>query len=91
MRKGVDRRIPVGKIVEKRALYASLALALLVAPCAGGQPVEAAPIPAQIITSEKVFISNGGVDSAALAAFKRAGDTNEPYNRFFAAMKSWGR
>jgi hypothetical protein len=66
MRKGVDRRIPVGKIVEKRALYASLALALLVAPCAGGQPVEAAPIPAQIITSEKVFISNGGVDSAAL-------------------------
>ena len=43
-------------------------------------------MPAQIITSKKVFISNGGVDSAALAAFKRAGDTNEPYNRFYAAI-----
>ena len=48
-------------------------------------------MPAQIITAKKVFISNGGVDSAALAAFKRAGDANEPYNRFYAAMKSWGR
>ena len=43
-------------------------------------------MPAQIITSKKVFISNGGVDSAALAAFKRAGDTNAPYNRFYAAI-----
>jgi hypothetical protein len=53
--------------------------------------VEAAPIPAQIITPEKVFISNGGVHSVALAAFKRAGDTKEPHNRFYADMKSWGR
>ena len=66
-------------------------LPLLLAPYAGGQPLEAAPIPAQIITSKKIFISHGGVDSAALAACKRAGDTNEPYNRFYAAMKSWGR
>jgi hypothetical protein len=65
----MDRRIPLGKVVGKRALYASLALALLLAPCSGGQQVEAAPIPAQIITAKKVFISNGGVDSAALAAF----------------------
>jgi len=81
----------MGKVVEKRARYASLALALLLAPFSGGQQVEAAPIPAQIVTAKKVFISNGGVDGAALAAFKRAGDSNEPYNRFYAAMKSWGR
>ena len=81
----------MGKVAEKRALHASLALALLLAPFSGGQQVEAAPIPAQIITAKKVFISNGGVDSVALAAFKRAGDTNGPYNRFYAAMKSWGR
>ena len=61
---------------------------LLLAP---GQPVEAAPIPAQIITAEKVFISNGGVHSVALAAFKRAGDTKELHNRFYADMKGWGR
>ena len=48
-------------------------------------------MPAPIVTAKKVFISNGGVDRAAPAAFKRAGDSNEPYNRFYAAMKSWGR
>jgi len=52
----VGRRIPLGKVVEKRALYASLALALLLAPYSGGQQVEAAPIPAQIITDKKLFI-----------------------------------
>lgn len=78
-------------IVEKRAMYAFLAIALLPTPFSGGQQVETAPIPLQIITAKKIFISNGGVDNAALAAFKRAGDTNEPYNRFYAAMKSWGR
>jgi hypothetical protein len=78
MLKGMDRRIPMGKVIGKGALYASLALALLLAPHSGGQQVEAAPIPAQIITAKKVFISNGGVDSAALAAFKPAGDSNEP-------------
>ncbi len=50
----------MGKVAEKRALYASLALALLLAPFSGGQQVEAAPIPAQIITAKKVFISNAG-------------------------------
>jgi hypothetical protein len=79
MLKGVDNWIPVGKVVEKRALLCvACARALLLAPFSGGQQVEAAPIPAQIITAKKVFISNGGVDSAALAAFKPAGDSNEP-------------
>ena len=78
-------------VVEKRSLYTALAIALLAVPFSGGQQVEAAPVPAQVITAKKVFVSNGGVDRQALAAFKRAGDTNEPYNRFYAAMKSWGR
>jgi hypothetical protein len=50
---GAGRRIPMGKVVEKRALYASLALALLLAPYSGGQQVEAAALPAQIITGKK--------------------------------------
>ena len=42
-----------------------------------------APIPAQILTSRKVFISNGGVDPVALFAFQRENEPNKPYNRFY--------
>ena len=65
----------MGKVVEKTALYAWLALALLLARYSGGQQVEAAAIPAPIFTGKKVFISKDGVDSATLAAFKRTGDS----------------
>jgi len=54
MRKGVGRRIPRGKVGEKTARYAALAL---LAPYSGGQQLEAAAIPAQIIRGKKVFIS----------------------------------
>lgn len=50
-----------------------------------------APVPAQILASNKAFISNAGQDSASAAAFKREGDLDRPYNQFYAAMKSWGR
>ena len=50
-----------------------------------------APVPAQIIAAKKVFISNGGVDTAVLAATKRAGEPDQGYNQFYAAMKAWGR
>jgi hypothetical protein len=48
-------------------------------------------VPRQIITAKKVFISNAGVDDASLLAFRHAGDPDQPYNRFYAAMRSWGR
>jgi hypothetical protein len=50
-----------------------------------------APVPVGIITGKRVFISNAGVDGTSLAAFKRVGDPNQPYNEFYAAMKNWGR
>jgi hypothetical protein len=52
-------------------------------------PVPAAPVPAQIITAKKVFIANAGLDSYSMDLFKRAGEPDGPYNRFYAAMKSW--
>ncbi|MFY9528216.1 MAG: hypothetical protein WBC04_08035 [Candidatus Acidiferrales bacterium] len=48
--------------------------------------VAPAPLPAQIITARKVFISNAGEDPH----FKRLG-LRRPYNQFYAAMKDWGR
>jgi hypothetical protein len=71
-----------------RLCGAALGIALASVPLLAGQP---APVPAQILTAKKVFISNAGVDGASLAVFMRGGDVNEPYNRFYAAMKSWGR
>jgi hypothetical protein len=62
-------------VVEKRALYASLAIALLPPPFSGGQQVEAAPIPAHIITAKKVFISNGGGMESLPAEIKKLAGT----------------
>jgi hypothetical protein len=55
------------------------------------QPGGAAPVPAQILASNKAFISNAGLDGPSAAAFKREGDPDRPYKQFYAAMKSWGR
>jgi len=51
-----------------------------------------APVPAQIFTAKKVFIANAGAgDTLPSWVFKRPEDANEIYNRFYAAMKKWGR
>jgi len=53
----------------------------------------AAPIPAQILTGKRVFISNTGVSSSWLTHYVAAhtGGANGLYNEFYAAMKNWGR
>jgi len=72
-----------------RLCGAALGIALASLPLAA----QSAPVPAQILTAKKVFISNAGVDGASRVALSAdfAGDFNAPYNRFYAAMKSWGR
>lgn len=53
-----------------------------------GAPKEipAAPLPGQIATAKKIFISNAGDDPH----FKRLG-LHRSYDQFYAAMKDWGR
>ena len=48
----------------------------------------AAPVPSQILTAKKVFISNngGGLDSQVWS-----GGPARTYNEFYAAIKNWGR
>ncbi len=59
------------------------------------QPKEAvpAPIPPQIASSHKVFISNAGGESfeAVIGQTVFNGGADRPYNQFYAAMKDWGR
>jgi hypothetical protein len=76
-------------------LKSALCLALLaLAPvfALAQNPAPAAPIPAPILSAQKVFIANGGMDAVSLESFRKLGlGDNEPYNSFYAAMKSWGR
>ncbi len=64
-----------------RFVVASLGLAMISSAflMAQSEAVPAAPIPSQILTAKKVFISNAGVG------------TDRNYNEFYAAIKSWGR
>jgi hypothetical protein len=55
------------------------------------EPIPLAPVPPLIADGKKVFISNAGPDNTSLSAFKRAGELDGPYNRFYAAMKTSGR
>ena len=66
------------------------AMLLVTVPALLAQTVaaSAAPLPSQIVTAKKIFISNtgGGFDSSAWS-----GGPDRIYNEIYAAMKSWGR
>lgn len=49
--------------------------------------VAAAPVPAQILTAKKVFVSHAMADTPRA---KYSGDPDRTYNQFYAAMKGWG-
>jgi hypothetical protein len=67
---------------------AALGIALAAMPLLAGEP---APVPAQILTSKKVFLSNAGVDATSFGILSQAGDIIDPFNRIYAALKSAGR
>ena len=50
--------------------------------------VAAAPLPSQIATAKKVFISNSG---GLLDLNMVSGDRRREYNQFYAAIQGWGR
>jgi hypothetical protein len=52
-----------------------------------------APVPAQLVTAGKIFISNAGgdIDPNTKQLGEFVGLPVRPYNDFYAAMKSWGR
>lgn len=77
-------------IMQLTLLLVANAMLWVSAPLARGQQareVLPAPVPAQIWTGKKVFISNGGGDSNYLYN----GGPDRLYNQFYAAIKNWGR
>jgi hypothetical protein len=63
------------------------ALALLLPILHAQQP---APIPAPLLSAQKVFLANGGADPISMNAFKKAAQVNEPYNSLYIALQNWG-
>ena len=65
--------------------FAIFALQLSVSAIRAQVPV--APLPQQILTAKKVFISNAG---GMLDLNMVSGDPRRDYNQFYAAMQAWG-
>lgn len=63
------------------------------AGAARAQESPSAPMPSQLLSAKKVFISNGGgdINLGIGPQGQFAGLPVRPYNDFYAAMKSWGR
>jgi hypothetical protein len=77
----------MSKIARIATFCIAAVLALLTVPIAAAKKVAdppAAPIPTQILTSKKVFISNGESNA-------ETNIPNLPYNAFYEFMKSWGK
>jgi hypothetical protein len=72
-------------------LSTALALTLQAVPALEAQQADEtapAPLPSQIITAKKVFISNAGGE---IPSYRWSGGSTRTYNQFYAAIKSWGR
>ncbi len=68
----------------------SLAIALLAVPGAraqGQKELHPAPLPAQIFTARRVFLSNAGGDTLG----DYSGGPERAYNQLYGALKGWGR
>jgi len=78
--------IPMLKV---RLAVASLGLAMVSSAVmqAQTQAAPTAPIPSQILTAKKVFISNAG---GLLDLNTVSGDSKRDYNQFYAAIQNWG-
>jgi hypothetical protein len=78
------------KIMKRRFVYTVLAIACVGVPGLRAQDrkdVLPAPVPAQIFTARRVFVSNAGDET--LGEF--SGGPDRAYNQLHAALKGWGR
>ena len=69
-----------------------LAVAMIAVPALSAQQPAppAAPVPVQIASGKKVFISNGGSDVSSQFSFRLYGLPNQVYGPFYSAMQNWG-
>ena len=94
-----DRKMNFRKVHAARYLpfiSALLSIPLLFAHAIAQQSSKlpaAAPVPPQLASAQKVFVSNAGGESFenVIDATVFNGGPDRPYNEFYAALKDWGR
>jgi hypothetical protein len=100
MERNSARKRPTSKektMLTRPALLFALSFALFFSFAGAGttraQESPSAPVPAQLVSAGKVFISNAGgdIDPNTRQLGEFVGLPIRPYNDFYAAMKSWGR
>ena len=82
------------RIIRTGFRWTAIMLALAPMQVWGAQAQRVAamgPVPAQIISAKKVFISNLGGGCSPFGQSEFSGGPDRPYNEFYSAMKSWGR
>src|SRR6267378_3015412 len=82
--------VTMPKIMKRGIVSAVLAIACVGVPGLRAQQQKEllpAPLPAQIYTARKVFLSNAGDET--LGDF--SGGPDRAYNQLYAALKGWGR
>jgi hypothetical protein len=78
------KRVAVALVLNMAFVVGSVPLAAQKTAASG-----TAPLPAQILTAKKVFISYaGGESNSRLAGY--SGVTDRTYNQFYASLKTWG-
>jgi hypothetical protein len=83
MRKGTTMH----KLLKLTIILGAIAGCAPICDAGPQQTVLPAPLPAQIASGRKVFVSNAGGDTNRLYS----GEPRRLYDQFYAALKSWGR
>jgi hypothetical protein len=78
------------QIVARLAISSSLLSPALIPAQAPGGVSPAAPVPAELLSAKRIFVSNGGADSG-LFPHPFSGDPNRGYNQLFAALHAAGQ
>lgn len=83
----------MSKRVRTLIIGSAVTLALALAPMwtLAQQRADQAPVPAAIAAAKRIFISNAGGGCSPFGESAFSGDSNRPYDQFYAAVKSWGR
>lgn len=82
------------KLVKQRIATVAFLIVLQPLPTfAKQQPIYSnpAPLPTQIISAKRIFISNAGEERDGVGDLDFDGGPDRAYNQFCAAMTSWGR
>jgi hypothetical protein len=81
----------MSKTIASRVFCLAFAIALSAPVCTAQQPsgIPSAPVPIQVRTAKKIFVSNAPGDFAPDNPFGNYGPYR-PYNEFYAALKDWG-